>query len=93
MRRPDAALGMPSIESRLARSPSQASMSPYRTPSAKPKPDDERIVPGPPYFALGLLLLAAFRIVVAIVTKEPCGADVGIATIVAAVAGRADLLR
>jgi hypothetical protein len=68
-------------------------MSPYRTSSAQPKPDDEKVVAGPPYFALGLLLLAAFRIVVAIVTKEPCGADVGIATIVGAVAGRAAFLR
>jgi hypothetical protein len=68
-------------------------MSPYRTPSAQPKPDEDRAVPGPPYFALGLLLLAAFRVVVAIVTKEPCGADVGIATIVAALAGRAVVIR
>ena len=68
-------------------------MSPYRTPSAQPKPDDDKVAPGPPYFALGLLVLAAFRIVVAIATKEPCGTDVGIATIVAALAGRAAVLR
>jgi hypothetical protein len=77
----------------LSRQGIDAAMSPYRTPSAKPKPDEEKFLADPPYFALGLLLLAAFRIVVAIATKEPCGADVGIATLVAALAGRAVVTR
>ena len=64
-------------------------MSPYRTlPPAEPaeRDDPSRI---PTLFAVAVLLLAALRVVVAIANGERCGADVGIATVVAMLAGRA----
>jgi hypothetical protein len=68
-------------------------MSPYRTLPPSEQTDREDPFRASTLFAVVVMLLAALRIVVAIVDNERCGADVGIATVVAMLAGRAVVVR
>lgn len=56
-------------------------MSPYRT-RASTAVDTEDSAPSTriPIVELSVLLLSAFRVIVALVTREECGAEVGLAT-------------
>jgi len=64
-------------------------MIPYRSLPEPENDVEERPPRNVPIFALVLLGLAAMRVLVAMIKQEHCGAEVGLATVIAMWAGRA----
>lgn len=64
-------------------------MSPYRTSASRDADAPCQRARSLPIVELTLLLLSAFRLVVAGVTGEQCGVEVGLATLVGLLSGHA----